>query len=45
MMTTQPTRSLVHPTKPHRYTPSFHTNVARTWRKFRLLALLQKGTP
>jgi hypothetical protein len=39
---TMPTRPVTHPK--FRYTPANLTNVARTWRKFTLLARLQ-GAP
>ena len=40
---TQPTRSLVNQAKPHRYTPACSTDIRRTFRKFRLLAVLQRN--
>lgn len=38
-----PTRSLTDQVKPHRYVPACHTDVRRTFRKFRLLAVLQRN--
>ena len=39
---TDPTRSLLDQRKPHRYTPSVHTDVAATIAKFRRLQAMQQ---
>ena len=38
---TDPSRSLLDQRKPHRYTPSVHTDVAATIAKFRRLQAMQ----
>lgn len=38
-----PTRRLTDQVKPHRYVPASHTDIRRTFRKFRLLAVLQRS--